>query len=162
MPGNMQTTYDTPRNSPVFAMTIRFRRKAFRAATRIPQLSLGGILRRRRHPVLQSQRLCSQAIVPAYPFVIGELDRTSGPLLRRAVQTIDTLQAGEDPRRPPHSRSRRTHHSPLCASPTLGGEARTCTGFESDQSSPARLHRRSPTPPARNSEPPEALAPAAA
>lgn len=34
---------------------------------------------------------------PRYPFVIGEVDRRSGLLLRNSVRTIDTLQTGEDP-----------------------------------------------------------------
>jgi hypothetical protein len=34
---------------------------------------------------------------PRYPFVIGEVDKDSGLLLRDTVRTIDTLQPGEDP-----------------------------------------------------------------
>jgi hypothetical protein len=34
---------------------------------------------------------------PRYPLVIGEVDRSSGLLRRESVQTIDTLQPGEDP-----------------------------------------------------------------
>ena len=34
---------------------------------------------------------------PRYPFVIGEVDRRSGLLIRESVRTIDTLQPGEDP-----------------------------------------------------------------
>lgn len=34
---------------------------------------------------------------PRYPFVIGEVDRQTGLLQRASVQTVDTLQAGEDP-----------------------------------------------------------------
>lgn len=34
---------------------------------------------------------------PRYPFVMGEVDPTTGLLLRTTVQTVDTLQAGEDP-----------------------------------------------------------------
>jgi hypothetical protein len=34
---------------------------------------------------------------PRYPFVIGEVDKRSGLLLRRSVRTVDTLQPGEDP-----------------------------------------------------------------
>lgn len=34
---------------------------------------------------------------PRYPFVIGEVDRGSGLLIREKVRTIDTLQKGEDP-----------------------------------------------------------------
>lgn len=34
---------------------------------------------------------------PRYPFVIGEVDRTTGLLLRSTVQIVDTMQAGEDP-----------------------------------------------------------------
>ena len=34
---------------------------------------------------------------PRYPFVIGEVDRRSGLLMRESVRTVDTLQAGEDP-----------------------------------------------------------------
>lgn len=33
---------------------------------------------------------------PRYPFVIGEVDRRSGLLLRDSIRTIDTLHAGED------------------------------------------------------------------
>ena len=34
---------------------------------------------------------------PRYPFVIGEVDRRGGLLLRDSVRTVDTLQPGEDP-----------------------------------------------------------------
>ena len=34
---------------------------------------------------------------PRYPFVMGQVDGTTGLLLRDTVQIIDTLQAGEDP-----------------------------------------------------------------
>jgi hypothetical protein len=34
---------------------------------------------------------------PRYPFVIGEVDRRSGLLIRESVRPIDTLRAGEDP-----------------------------------------------------------------
>ena len=34
---------------------------------------------------------------PRYPFVIGEVDRRTGLLMRSTVRTIDTLQPGEDP-----------------------------------------------------------------
>ena len=34
---------------------------------------------------------------PRYPFVIGEVDRRSGLLVRDSVRTIDTLQSGENP-----------------------------------------------------------------
>jgi hypothetical protein len=34
---------------------------------------------------------------PRYPFVLGEVDRSTGLLLRRSVRTVDTLQPGEDP-----------------------------------------------------------------
>lgn len=34
---------------------------------------------------------------PRYPFVIGEVDRQSGLLIRDRVHTVDTLAAGEDP-----------------------------------------------------------------
>jgi hypothetical protein len=34
---------------------------------------------------------------PRFPFVIGEVDRRTGRLLRSSVRTIDTLEAGEDP-----------------------------------------------------------------
>jgi BNR/Asp-box repeat. len=34
---------------------------------------------------------------PRYPFVIGEVDRGTGLLLRRSVRTMDTLRDGEDP-----------------------------------------------------------------
>ena len=34
---------------------------------------------------------------PRYPFVIGEVDLRTGFLLRSTVQTVDTLQPGEDP-----------------------------------------------------------------
>jgi hypothetical protein len=34
---------------------------------------------------------------PRYPFVIGEVDRRTGLLLRASVRVIDTLQPGEDP-----------------------------------------------------------------
>jgi len=32
-----------------------------------------------------------------YPFVVGEVDRTSGRLLRRTLRIVDNLQPGEDP-----------------------------------------------------------------
>jgi len=34
---------------------------------------------------------------PRFPFVIGEVDRRTGLLLRSSVRTVDTLQPGEDP-----------------------------------------------------------------
>jgi hypothetical protein len=34
---------------------------------------------------------------PRYPFQIGEVDRTSGRLLRASVRLVDDLQPGEDP-----------------------------------------------------------------
>ena len=34
---------------------------------------------------------------PRYPFVIGEVNRSSGLLIRSSVRTVDTLQLGEDP-----------------------------------------------------------------
>jgi hypothetical protein len=34
---------------------------------------------------------------PRYPFVIGEVNRRSGLLIRSSVRTVDTLQPGEDP-----------------------------------------------------------------
>jgi hypothetical protein len=34
---------------------------------------------------------------PRYPFVVGEVDRQSGLLIRGTVRVVDTLQAGEDP-----------------------------------------------------------------
>ena len=34
---------------------------------------------------------------PRYPFMLGEVDRRSGLLIRRTVKMVDTLQPGEDP-----------------------------------------------------------------
>ncbi len=34
---------------------------------------------------------------PRYPFVMGEVDRTTGLLLRKSVRTVDDLHPGEDP-----------------------------------------------------------------
>src|ERR1051326_602999 len=34
---------------------------------------------------------------PCYPFVIGEVDRSSGLLIRQSVRIVDDLQPGEDP-----------------------------------------------------------------
>jgi hypothetical protein len=34
---------------------------------------------------------------PRYPFVIGEVNRSTGLLMRTTVRTIDNLQPGEDP-----------------------------------------------------------------
>jgi hypothetical protein len=34
---------------------------------------------------------------PRFPFVIGEVDRRTGRLMRSSVRTVDTLQPGEDP-----------------------------------------------------------------